>query len=488
MISDDQGKAQDNASSEEEQTLPGSARSRLKLPKLFSFDYYQQLFKKQYSSFLERAVRAKFYLGRAFRAFISVVSYKHHRSDSYLAVNEMSDWTSDEIDATMMDPSLLLPVNADDSGHIGENDLSDDDSHAVDLPSIEQELEDIVEHRDSQPFYRYIAEELDVNGHHVERRDLRSSLRDHSLNDLVINGGRQIKAAGTKIIDQLEPIGSVHKQMGVIIKDNKYLKSVVSKFSTPPRDDEAQSMRMLPDSVDVDHRKCLLAPRNQGKCGSCYAFAAIALYEWAYCKATGDQVAFSEQYVIDCGNRNDFGCSSGYTHKVREFVEANGLELRDEYPYCASEQKCLYGSAVPPQSRGSIRIPDEGWDYVHLNSIERKLKEAPIVVNLYVERGVFQEYGGGVDLAKGCLGTKKGMHSLLLVGSGREDGNEYWLMRNSFGKRWGEAGYYKMNKKSGCIIPYSGLVVNFPQKPEIMRTKKKKSSTPSDYDWKQLFV
>lgn len=488
-LSTDQHTLQDTANLNGGQTLTGSIRSRYKLPKIFNFDYYQHVFKKQYSSVIEKAARARLYLGRAFRAFISVVSYKHRKSNSYLAINEMSDWTSNELEKTMMDSNLLL-ANDNEGRFIRKEVVPIDDNLAVDLPSIELEFNEITEHKDSGPFYKYIADELSQTDHQIKRRDLRASLRDYSLNDLVIKGGKQIKVAGSKLINQLEPIETMPLQMGEMIgsiKDNKYLKSVVQKFSTTSQSDEKRPMQ--PDSIDIDHRKCLLEPRTQGKCGCCYAFAAVALYEWAYCRATGERIAFSEQYVIDCGNKSELsGCSAGYTHKVRKFVVSDGLELRSDYPYHAREQECLYGSAVAPETRGTLRILDKGWDYVHLNSIERQLRQAPLVVNLYVERGTFQEYGGGVDSAEGCLGKRKGMHSLLLVGSGREDGIEYWLMRNSFGKRWGELGYYKMNKESGCIIPYSGLVLSFPEQPEIIRNTKAKTSSRSKNDWKQLFV
>lgn len=83
-----------------------------------------------------------------------------------------------------------------------------------------------------------------------------------------------------------------------------------------------------------------------------------------------------------------------------------------------------------------------------LNRVASKLIEGPVVMNMKINYD-FHEYGGGIHTARGC-GTDKCTHSMVLVGHGREDNDEYWLFRNSYSSRWGEQGHYKLSKKAEC--------------------------------------
>lgn len=222
----------------------------------------------------------------------------------------------------------------------------------------------------------------------------------------------------------------------------------------------------LPDKVFTDHREsnCLLEVRRQHGCGACYAFATIALFEWTYCKQTGNRVALSEQYVVDCGKTVGLeGCEGGVFTTVSEFVDTFGLELRSNYPYRHKEDECPYEEEQiknHTQSMGYLRVGEQNFKHVKLSEVEETLKERPMVVNVaYADS--FNEYGGGVAEEIDC--DDSNMHSMLLIGSGREDGKEYWLIRNSHGIDWGEQGYYKVSKKFNCIKPRFGfmLVANF---------------------------
>lgn len=77
------------------------------------------------------------------------------------------------------------------------------------------------------------------------------------------------------------------------------------------------------------------------------------------------------------------------------------------------------------------------------------------------EFGVFHEYAGGVDMGLGSHVSRKSVHGLVVVGGGREDGQEYWLLRNLFGIHWAEGGHYKLNKRGKCMINENGLAISF---------------------------
>lgn len=210
----------------------------------------------------------------------------------------------------------------------------------------------------------------------------------------------------------------------------------------------------LPDQVFVDHRvsNCFFPPRDQGFCGSCYAFATIALYEWLYCIITGNKVAFSEQYVVDCGETVGLGgCSGGSYSEVSSFVEKFGLELRQNYPYTQIEDQCPYDNehiSKHPESMGYIRINGQSFVNIRPEHVDYYLTGGPIVAVL-MTNSEFSEYGGGVSSLEDC--NTEAFHAVLIIGSGREDGKDYWLIRNSNGVNWGERGYFKLNKQSPCL-------------------------------------
>lgn len=223
------------------------------------------------------------------------------------------------------------------------------------------------------------------------------------------------------------------------------------------------------DTLYIDHRSsnCFQPVQNQGKCGSCYAFAAAAFFEWFLCKETKRPIKLSEQYIIDCGPETKLkydldGCSGGSAEGVAEFLAKHGAELAHSYPYVASEGKCPYDRAEPlnmgylrlgSKAAKGVKVDISKWDYY--------LKFAPIIVGIATSKD-FREYGGGVHIAKDCcVGRPKeecGGHGMLLVGHGTDSGEDYWLMRNSYSDKWGELGYYRLSKRADCVQRNYGLI------------------------------
>lgn len=217
------------------------------------------------------------------------------------------------------------------------------------------------------------------------------------------------------------------------------------------------------DEVWVDHRRggCLMPVQDQGSCNACYAFGTIALLEWALCQEMGERVKLSEQYVVDCGTRLEKlnGCNGGPAPEVARFVQNFGLELARHYHYRDQQQACPYNQSTPLDEMGYLRVSLPTVSFVPLSSLEFYLDKWPMVVNIdWMGAGTnFAFYGGGVFEADTCEGL--GTHTLVLIGHGREDGQEYWLLRDSLGLQHGEKGHLKLNKKSDCIYPRFGLVL-----------------------------
>lgn len=210
---------------------------------------------------------------------------------------------------------------------------------------------------------------------------------------------------------------------------------------------------------DLRDTDCFSEPLRQGKCGSCYAFATLATFEYAYCRQTGTQIRFSPQYPIDCGQPSDLsGCNGGDMHDlVSPFISKYGLELLDDYPYRTKTDKCPYNQTSAAHKMGYLRPSVQELLEVDFDDWEATLeKRQPMLVNVFIH-SKFHRYGGGVDDALDCQSYKHG-HTVVLIGSGRENGQEYWLLRNSFGSRWGVGGYWKLNKKANCFMESVGYI------------------------------
>lgn len=215
---------------------------------------------------------------------------------------------------------------------------------------------------------------------------------------------------------------------------------------------EDWQLDVQPEQVHFDLRrsKCFSRPRAQGRCGSCYTFSTIALYEWLHCRQTGKLVEFSEQFALDCGHlttQRPTGCQGGFERDVGSLVARFGLMKRSDYPYTARQGKC------PLETDGKDRVElvefdEPGLEFVPEFFFESYLEKKPILLGI-AEIPNFLHYGGGVDDPKEC-DLDKG-HSMLLVGSGKQDGKDYWLFRNSYSTFWGEKGYYKLSKASNCL-------------------------------------
>lgn len=212
----------------------------------------------------------------------------------------------------------------------------------------------------------------------------------------------------------------------------------------------------LPDQMFHDWRQtgCFGPTKDQEQCGACYIFAALSLFEWLLCSNHNRTVDFSEQYVIDCGTRMKLeGCEGGDHDDVFDFVGRFGFELSANYPFLGKDDQCRYDPTLPDERMGFLRLDNNqhGMKRVEIEDFEQVLDLSPIIVSLLVPRN-FTFYRGGIETAQCELDADGCGHSMLLVGDGIENGQEYWLLRNSFGDDFGELGYYKLSKDADCWI------------------------------------
>ncbi|GAV59781.1 LOW QUALITY PROTEIN: Peptidase_C1 domain-containing protein/Inhibitor_I29 domain-containing protein [Cephalotus follicularis] len=196
----------------------------------------------------------------------------------------------------------------------------------------------------------------------------------------------------------------------------------------------------LPPSIDWREKGAVTDVKDQGHCGSCWAFSSVAAVEGINKIKTGELVSLCEQELIDCNTKNH-GCEGGFMEQALDLVrKSDGLTTEKNYPYRAKDGTCDSSKMNDP-----IVVID---DYEVPDNDESALLKA--VANHPVAVAI--DDGGADFLCRGKVLTGPcGMelnHGVAVVGYGKtQDGTKYWIVRNSWGDDWGEKGYIRMQRE-----------------------------------------
>lgn len=208
--------------------------------------------------------------------------------------------------------------------------------------------------------------------------------------------------------------------------------------------DRYSSERLIPPfdstATTVDWRDWgIVNPvRDQGSCGSCWAFMTTSQVETWYSIRYGPLLEASEQHLVDCDRSWNMGCSGGWPTEAFNFYAKDGVIDRNDYKYVAREQTCMsnqYDRMFFLNSTSSYRnvSPD-------LNSFKNALRLGPLSVAFAVSN-TFMYYTQGIYDGDCAADINHGMTG---VGFGVENGTEYVIVRNSWGSAWGEQGYVRI--------------------------------------------
>jgi cathepsin L len=205
-----------------------------------------------------------------------------------------------------------------------------------------------------------------------------------------------------------------------------------------------------PTSVDWSTKSTVVTPvKNQGNCGSCWAFSAVSALEGAYGIKYGKQAdttkGFSEQNLVSC-DTTDAGCNGGWMDDAFDYVaKNNGLATGSNYPYTSGTSgqsgTCEKGHTIV----SGVDVASHVDVAKSVSALESAVALTPVSIAIQANQKVFQSYKSGI-ITSGC--GQRLDHGVVAVGYGVDNGTPYWKVRNSWGTSWGENGYVRILKDS----------------------------------------
>ncbi|OTF73053.1 Group 1 mite allergen-like protein (Cysteine protease) [Euroglyphus maynei] len=204
--------------------------------------------------------------------------------------------------------------------------------------------------------------------------------------------------------------------------------------------------RRLPNSFDWREKNAVTSVKNQGQCGSCWAFATVGSIESAYVihnNVNKDQIDLSEQEIVSCARSR--GCQGGASVISFDFVRRYGLTSERNMPYQARDGNGCR-RAPPPVAkirnycvRSKIRYSNSlSTEYLKDDDIRNALVAfGPLYVAVNADR-LSKNYRGGIINDRSC--STQVNHAILLVGYT----SRAWILKNSWGSSWGERGYFRL--------------------------------------------
>ena len=303
-----------------------------------------------------------------------------------------------------------------------------------------RELTSFLDENDEWKQFTHFQDRFTKKYENIEELQTRFQIFRHNLRDIVIHNLDQTQnfTMGVNQFTDLTPEEFKSQWVGG-------LKTQVGSYGCKTFTSGASG---VPATVDWRNKGAVTSVKDQGQCGSCWTFSATGAIEGAWAISMGQLVDLSEQELVDCATGVSYGshgCNGGQMEGAFKFVIANGQCTLASYPYTAKDGTCQKCTAVAHISYCSDVKPN---DQV---SMKAAVAQQPVAVAIEADTRYFQSYSGGILTSSSCGTTLD--HGVLTVGYGEENGQKYWLVKNSWGTSWGDMGYVKIARSESTNDP-----------------------------------
>jgi len=224
---------------------------------------------------------------------------------------------------------------------------------------------------------------------------------------------------------------------------DKYLSNMVNNGrATCKSFNGANPGTTIPASIDWRSRGAVSSVKDQGQCGSCWAFSATGCAESAWFLSTGQKVDLAEQELVECATGRPYfnlGCNGGNIDSAFEYLIANGQTAEENYPYEATDSHACSADEYEPAAWFSScsDVPSEMPAL-----LTQAVALQPVSVAIDAGSRYFQHYTSGILTSAEC-GTELN-HAVIIVGYGTDKNTPYWTVKNSWSADWGEQGYVRI--------------------------------------------
>lgn len=211
-----------------------------------------------------------------------------------------------------------------------------------------------------------------------------------------------------------------------------------------------------PSSFDWRTQSIMTPVKNQGNCGSCWAFAAVGVFEALIKQRLGATVDLAEQQLVNCVTDSD--CSGGYASSAFQYMKNSGIVYEAYYPYQEADGICnvtrpsdFYLTQYWTQYLGSSALA------ARVNAVKNAIYNyGPCVLWMGIYNDFYTNYHSGVYIYDG-VSSYEGGHLIAVVGwvddSSVTNGG-YWICKNSWSSSWGESGYFRIGYGQADIDTY----------------------------------
>ncbi|KAH1012720.1 procathepsin L isoform X1 [Dendroctonus ponderosae] len=275
------------------------------------------------------------------------------------------------------------------------------------------------------------------NSHEMTRREIFevNLQRIHQHNVLYEQGMKSYKLGVNPFADMTS---EEFKNFLTLKQSSAEERSARSLFLVP------RNKSAIPPRVDWRRKGAVTPVKQQGSCGSCWAFSVTGSLEGQYFLKHGTLLSFSEQQLIDCASEEygAYGCSGGTLDAGFGYIRDQGIEAEATYPYRMSEDVCQANETLT-----EVRI--QSFVNIEENNEDALLAAVgligPVSVAFDASQFDMQFYKEGIYESSTCSQTELN-HGVLIVGYGSLNGTDYWIIKNSWGLHFGIEGYMLMKR------------------------------------------